>query len=378
MNTKYYKCLIKNEQPIDDFKEKIRKYNYVKVLESKISEDTIFAVYEEKNNRNANQSHIVYIKTNNVEIKDIDLIINYYLKKEIVKKKLAHFNKVYNVYVILETDNFTNSVEKFLDYNITTPENFTRYWKGKIQIPISYVRNEKTLYIGNYYGNNLGKQSFYKREIELLLKNITESAINISVVQSKQKYREKNHYSVIYHECSDSINNSFSSIRNISIILTILVCYILIKIRNIFIYIFVFAIIYFIMLLGYKDKILKIIKKYEWIHIPNKSFQELKIKMEEFLNNTNFTKREEGIFKKGDLYIIFCNQVYEHTLLNDCNSNIIFITKGNSNIKKSNFISKRVFIVQYIGEKSLKILTPNNTILKIKFLKLIKKYYKKK
>lgn len=378
MNTKYYKCLTKNEKTIDNFQDKILEFYYVKVLENKMSENTFFEIYEkEKYNYNENQSYIVYIKANVVENKVVDLIINYYLKKEIEKKRLALFNKVYNVYVILETENFTNSVEKFLDHNIITPERFTRHWEGKIQIPISYVRNENTLYIANYYGNKLGKQTFYKREIELLLKNITENAFNVSVIQSKKNYREKNYYNTIFNEYSDDISNFLSSNINISIILTILACYILIETHNIYFYILVFAIIYFIMLLSYKDKVLRIIRKYEWIYIPNKSFQDLRIKMEEFLDKINFTKQKDGVFKKDNIYIVFCNQVSEYTSLYSSNSKIILITKENFNAKKSGIASKKIFVVQYMENNLLKILTPNNTILKLKFFEIIKKYYKK-
>lgn len=378
LNTKYYKCVTKNEKTVDTFFNRISKFNYVRILENSISDNAVFEIFEkEKNNYNVKQSYIVYIKTADIETKDIDLIINYYLKKEIDKKRLARFNKIYNVYIILEIPQNTNSIKKFLDYNIITPERFTRHWEGKIQIPILYIRKENTLYIANYYGNSPGKRSFYKNEIELLLKNVAENAFNISVIGSKKKYREQNYYNTIFTECSDDINNFFSSIISISMILTIFVCYIIIETFNIWFYIFIFAIIYLILLLSYKEKYSQIIKKYKWIYISNKSFQDLKTKMENHLDNINFAKQKDGIFKKDNIYIIFCNKVSEYTSLVDRSTNIIFITQEDFNKNKNVILSKKIFIVQYMGNNLLKIITPNNKALKKEFFKIIKKYYKK-
>lgn len=174
MKNKYYVFNLLHNITYSNIDKTLNDYNYKKIknLQNEYNYNIILYRKKPKSYLNSFDRFVIYIKSNKIDSDFINSISKNAFDN-IIDTKTIFGNKTFSLYFIIDTENLTIELKKFIKYGSTSLKVGYRYCSGKIQVPIVINSKENKLYVGYYNGLHfLSPGMQYKQTFDILLEKM--------------------------------------------------------------------------------------------------------------------------------------------------------------------------------------------------------------
>lgn len=384
MNYKYYKVELMNNSFKEDFYKSIKEKKYKLISNEEFN--NIKMEFYKKNKALTNEMYAMYVEATEIDEDSLDLIINYYLKKNV---KINHGEyECYNIFVILNIENCEKSVclSDFIKYGVLTPKLNGKRAIGINQLPLVYDQKDNILYVGFYPNDDYDKRRFCKSLFSYIYEYYDDYYrkynldIDDYIFEKKYKgkrfvegiYPKKN----IYTEYSDAIGKEKLNKKIINGLLpfTLLIIFIYISCVNNNLlsalkFIIFLTIIIIIGKIMYKlsANTEESHKSYKKIKLVEKDFFNIVDNLKKSLENNEYKEIDNNVFTNKNKNFIFIEEYNSNTIEIKENSCLIIdsyktykrLNLENENLKERNIIAlvyddNMLYVFNRSNEKMLK------------------------
>lgn len=382
MKYKYYKFELIEKNFKKEFSSSVKENNY-KLIASEEYNDIKMEFYKKK--LSERKLFIMYVTAKEIDEDSLDLIVNYYLKKNII---INCSYECYNIFIVLDVSDCKTSVclSEFVKYGVLTPEN-NRYLRGINQLPLVYDRKENILYVGFYPNNDYYKKqackllfdciySYYDDYYRKYNLKINECIIEEQSTGKKFKeglYPKKN----IYSKYSDKKRTKeiFKKIC-IFIVFSIFIIMIGKNLLKDFIFLAILAILSIISEIKINSN-KENYKSYNKIKLDGMSYLDVVNKLKQVLAKKKFNAIDDNVYNKKDETFYFIDE-YNYNIINVKENSYLIIdsheTNKTLNLDKESLEEKNIVALIY-EDNMLYVLNRKNENKLKELYKIIREIY---